>query len=82
MIASGEYQYLAKAPFSCQTSIVPVTRTQFYLVMQINLNEDEELAKKQKEENPYSLPSSESSWAQTYVKKNFTIFYCIINVQC
>jgi hypothetical protein len=33
-------QYLAESPFSCQTSIVPVTRDQFYLVVQINMNRD------------------------------------------
>lgn len=37
-IRSNEYQYLAEAPFSCQTSIVPMTRNQFYLVLQINMN--------------------------------------------
>ncbi|XP_059093261.1 uncharacterized protein LOC131888427 [Tigriopus californicus] len=30
--------YLAESPFSCQTSIVPMTRNQFYLVVQINMN--------------------------------------------
>ncbi len=33
--------YLAESPFSCQTSIVPVTRSQFYLVVQINMNNAE-----------------------------------------
>lgn len=40
-LRSNDYQYLAEAPFSCQTSIVPVTRNQFYLVVQINMNGNE-----------------------------------------
>ncbi len=32
------YAYVAETPLSCQTSIVPIARNQFYLVVQINLN--------------------------------------------
>ena len=54
-IAANTTQYLAESPFSCQTSIVPVTRNQFYLVVQINMNngavngDDNEQAERPKE---------------------------------
>ncbi len=35
---TGDYQYLAEAPVTCQTSLVPLSRSQFYLVVQINVN--------------------------------------------
>ena len=34
--------YVGQSPFSCQTSIVPMTQNQFYLVVQINMNGYEE----------------------------------------
>ena len=48
-LRSGDYQYLAEAPFSCQTSIVPLTRNQFYLVVQINVNPQQQQQQQQQQ---------------------------------
>ena len=55
----GSQVYLAESPISCQTSIVPMTRNQFYLVVQINLNNGETKT------NNAAIASSSSSSSDT-----------------
>ncbi len=64
-LRSGDYQYLAEAPFSCQTSIVPMNRNQFYLVVQINVNpqqqQQQQRRRRKQQQQQHGLPVVEEA---------------------